>query len=261
VLRVHEILVADFARDGDPMSPSGVRSIALLESAIGRQHVGLGPTLKYPDVVSNAATLAFGLCCDHPFHNGNKRTALVAMLVHLDRNRLCLYGTTQAELYQFMLAIANHTLGIRIDPRRPDKQPRTLSADEQVAAIKEWLARRVDKVKRGERPTTFRQLRHVLARFGYDLENPHDNLLDIVKLEHIPKSLLRKARTLRKRIGTIGYRDEGTEVSIKDLKKLRRTCHLTEEDGVDADAFYNDDALVDAFVNRYRTVLRRLAKT
>ena len=30
---------------------------------------------------------AFGICCDHPFHNGNTRTALVTMLVHLDNNQ------------------------------------------------------------------------------------------------------------------------------------------------------------------------------
>src|SRR5262245_17511958 len=122
------------------MSPSGVRSLALLESAVFRQSVSLGSTRKYPDPLSNAATLAFGLCCDHPFYNGNKRTALVAMLVHLDRNHLCLYRTTQSMLYQFMLAVANHSLGVRVDPRRPDKHPTTPSADEQVAAIREWLS-------------------------------------------------------------------------------------------------------------------------
>jgi hypothetical protein len=50
-------------------------------------------------------------------------------------------------------------------------------------------------------------------------------------------------------------------VSVKDLKRLRQMCKLTEADGVDTDAFYSDTAVVDAFVNRYRTVLRRLART
>jgi death on curing protein len=261
ILRIHEILAADFARDGDPMAPSGIRSLPLLESAVYRQHVGLGSTLKYPEPVSNAATLAFGICCDHPFYNGNKRTALVAMLVHLDRNRLCLYDTSKSELYQFMLAIADHSIGTRLDPRRPDKHPQPLPVDGQVAAAQEWLQKRVEKVRRGERPVTYRQLRQILMRFGYELENPHSNRVDVVKVEHLPASLLRKPRTVRRRIGFIGYRDEGTEVSMKDLKQARRICKLTEDDGVDADAFYNHEAVVDAFVNRYRTVLRRLAKT
>ena len=84
---IHERLVEDFASTRDPISPPGVRSIALLEPAVGRQHTGLGETLKYPRPIENAATLAYGICCHHAFHNGNKRTALVAMLVHLDRNK------------------------------------------------------------------------------------------------------------------------------------------------------------------------------
>jgi death-on-curing protein len=48
---------------------------------------------------------------------------------------------------------------------------------------------------------------------------------------------------------------------MKDIKALRRLCGLTEADGVDSSAFYDDEAIVDSFVNRYRTVLRRLAKT
>jgi len=76
--------VADFAGTGDPIAPPGVRSMTLLESAVSRQHTALGGRLKYADPVSSAATLLYGICSDHPFHNGNKRTALVAMLVHLD---------------------------------------------------------------------------------------------------------------------------------------------------------------------------------
>lgn len=261
MLRIHEILVADFARSDDPISPPGVKSIALLESAVNRQHVGDRFTMKYPDPIGNAATLVFGICNDHPFHNGNKRSALVAMLVHLDKNRLCLYRTSQTELYQLMLAIADHSIGLRQDPRRPEKLRRRRSADDEVQAISDWLDPRVEKLRRGERPITYRQLRPILSHFEFVLENQRGNAVDVVKLDRQPASLFRKARVVRKRIGSIGYRDEGTEVSVKDLKNLRKMCKLTEADGVDTDAFYDDAAVVDAFVNRYRTVLRRLART
>lgn len=262
VLRIHEILVADFAKTGDPISPPGVRSNDLLESAVSRQQAGHGKVLKYPEPLDNAATLAFGICMDHPFHNGNKRTALVSMLVHLDKNRLCLYQTSQADLYQFMIAIADHSLGIRLDPRRPDKKPARRSADAEVRAIVDWLRDRVQKVRRGERPVTFRHLRQILGHFGFELEIRHGNMTDVIRVETQAPSLFRRhSRQSRTRIGTIGYRDEGTEVSLKDLKTLRQLCGLTETDGVDTDSFYNEAAVVDAFVNRYRTVLRRLGRT
>lgn len=183
------------------------------------------------------------------------------MLVHLDGNNLCLHATKENELYQLMLGIAAHTLGIRADPRRPDRPLSRRSADEEVQAIKTWLSRRATKVTRGERPMTYRQLRHVLARFRISLENPHSNSIDVVRDEVIRSGLLRKQKNVRSRLGTIGYRDEGTEVSIKDVKNVRKMCECTEEDGVDSEAFYGDAEVIDACVNRYRTVLRRLAKT
>ena len=36
---------------------------------VGRQHTGLGDTLKYPRPIESAATLAYGVCCDHAFHD------------------------------------------------------------------------------------------------------------------------------------------------------------------------------------------------
>ncbi len=262
VRKVHQILVADFESSQDPISPPGVRSRALLESAVGRQWSGHGQTLKYPDPIGNAATLAFGICMDHPFHNGNKRTALVCLLVHLDKNRLCLFDTSQSELYQFMVAMADHTLGFRPDPRRPDKAPARRTADDEVDEITRWLRKRVSKIQRGERAVTFRTLRSILGRFRFELANPHSNSIEVVRVETSPPGLLRRQpRETRKKIGTIGYRDEGTQVSIRDLKALRKMCGLTEDAGVDADSFYNEDGVIDAFINRYRGVLRRLAKT
>ena len=56
VLRIHEILVADFAASADPIVPAGVKSIDLLASAVSRQLTGSGNTLKYSDTVDNAAS-------------------------------------------------------------------------------------------------------------------------------------------------------------------------------------------------------------
>jgi death-on-curing protein len=262
VLRIHDVLVNDFAATGDPIGDMGLRSKELLESAVNRQLASLGPTLKYPEPLGNAATLGFGICCDHPFVNGNKRTALVAILVHLDKNRLCLHATSQSDLYQLMLGIASHTLGVRHDPRRASGLILRRASDDEVSTIKDWLARRTQKVRRGESSVTFRQLRQILTRFDISLDTSRSNTVDVVRTEQVPASFFRRQpKITRKRLGSIGYHNEGTEVSLRDLKNLRRMCGLTESDGVDSSAFYGDSAVVDVFVNRYRTVLRRLAKT
>ena len=124
VLRIHEILIDDFMESNDPISPAGVRNAGLLESAVSRQWTSLGNVQKYAGPMENASTLLYGLCGDHPFHNGNKRTALVAMLAHLDKNKLTVYDTTQRDFYEFMVRVASHKLGLSRDRRRrrPEKR-------------------------------------------------------------------------------------------------------------------------------------------
>ncbi len=183
------------------------------------------------------------------------------MLVHLDKNHLCVRSASESDLYQLMLSIADHTVGVRADRRRPDKLHARRDPDEEVAAIRDWLKRRVGPLKKGERPVTYRQLRQILSRFRVSLGASNSNRVDVLKEYEIPGGLFRRARTEQKFMGKIGYRNEGTEVSFKDIRAVREMCDLTERDGVDSDAFYDGADVVDAFINRYRTLLRRLART
>jgi death on curing protein len=200
VLRIHEILAADFARSNDPISPAGVRDLGLLESAIGWQFTGTQSTLKYATPTTNAATLLYGLCNDHPFHNGNKRTALVAMLVHLDKNGQTLKDTNQKELFDMILGVAAHTIVLPKRLGRGAQGQGRASADEEVAAVAEWIRRRAAKPDRGERQITYRELRRVLGSHGFELAQSawKGNSLDIYREEE-EKRFLRSPRRVRKR--------------------------------------------------------------
>jgi hypothetical protein len=47
-------------------------------------------------------------------------------------------------------------------------------------------------------------------------------------------------------------------VALRDLKAVRRLCHLAEEDGVDADAFYSQECFVAGASSSCRvSVIRR----
>jgi death-on-curing family protein len=262
VLRIHEILCRDFLRSNDPINPPGVREMSLLESAVGRQHAGWGPFTKHSHPIDNAATLTYGLCNDHPFHNGNKRTALVAMLAHLDANKLALRETNQNDLYRMMLSVATHSLGQRRLDRRQRRKVRTpprSTSDQEVRAISRWLEPRVVEVKRGEREITYKQLDRILQRFGYHLAVPQKNSIGIYKMVR-KRGLLRGESLEPKRIGKVGFPGEGRVVGVPTVKQVRRMCRLTEEDGIDTVAFYEGADAINVFVNKYRTVLRRLAK-
>ena len=73
--------------------PGGVRDEGLLASAMARpQHRAM---YESPDAATLAASYAFGIARNHPFVDGNKRTAFVAMEVFLDLNGLELEATDE----------------------------------------------------------------------------------------------------------------------------------------------------------------------
>ena len=78
----------------------GVRDDGLLESAMARpQNLAAYGT---PDAAALAASYAFGLARNHPFIDGNKRTALVVSELFLLKNRLSLKAEDAETLAIFL---------------------------------------------------------------------------------------------------------------------------------------------------------------
>lgn len=260
IIAIHSALTRDFATTNDPIFPPGVKTRGLLESAVWRQHVGWDGTLKYSNPLDNAATLMFGVCNNHSFHNGNKRTAIVSMLVHLDSNGLVLNETSRSDLFDLAIACADHklldgTINVRLS-RQQRKSP-----DAEIHALSAWIRKRSNRLVKGQRQITYRELRRILSSFGFELDQESNagNSAGIYKTIEVPR-LLRKARIERKRIGAIGYHSEGAFVSITDIKRVRALCEIDEAHGVDDSSFYDQSAVVDAFIAKYQRTLRRLAR-
>jgi death-on-curing protein len=64
----------------------GLRSVHLLHSAIGQAERTAFGEDAYPSIPEKAAAYAFFIARNHPFIDGNKRTAVSAMLVFLELN-------------------------------------------------------------------------------------------------------------------------------------------------------------------------------
>ena len=80
---VREIHAEAIARFG---GLDGVRDTALLESAVAAPQASFGGHSPYKDLAEVAAAYLLYLCRNHPFSDGNKRTALGACLVFLRLN-------------------------------------------------------------------------------------------------------------------------------------------------------------------------------
>lgn len=82
---------------------AGLRDLGLLQSAMGRPQnlVAYGD----PDAASLAASYAYGIARNHPFTDGNKRTAAVTALLFLELNE-CPFNIGEADLVVMVLALA-----------------------------------------------------------------------------------------------------------------------------------------------------------
>jgi death-on-curing protein len=131
VVSIHNGLVRMFAQSDDPIVPFGPRELGLIESACARPDTALGNTEKYKTLPEKAAALFHSLVKNHPFHNGNKRTALVSLVTCLFRNhRTFRNDVTDDEVFDFVLAVADNRF-----PNATDKR----NTDEVVGAISRWI--------------------------------------------------------------------------------------------------------------------------
>ena len=88
--------------------PDGIRDLGLLESALARPQnkFAYGET----DLAALAASYGFGIARNHPFVDGNKRTALASMIVFLNLNELALAAPQEAAT-AIVLALAAGEIG------------------------------------------------------------------------------------------------------------------------------------------------------
>jgi len=80
VLQIHSDLVNDYG--GDP----GIRDYSLLRSAVATPSVSFSGNLLHDGIPAMAGAYLFHLAKNHPFVDGNKRTALASAITFLFLN-------------------------------------------------------------------------------------------------------------------------------------------------------------------------------
>ncbi len=90
----------------------GLRDAALLESAVAAPQATMGGRELLPDLIDIAAAYLFYLCRNHPFVDGNKRTALASCLTFLSENGLLPNEGLEVDAWeQLTVAVAESRLG------------------------------------------------------------------------------------------------------------------------------------------------------
>ena len=118
VLNIHDILIDKFG------GTKGVRDQGALESAINRPYATFGELDLYPSQIEKAAAIFESILINHPFLDGNKRTAYVLMKLILLEDGLAIYAD-QDEKYQIVISASK--------------------GDIRFAEIVKWLQNRIKK--------------------------------------------------------------------------------------------------------------------
>jgi len=95
VKRIHEKITDLFFSHHPPIANHSILSQGMLESATSRPSYQFEGKDLYPDIYQKAAALLRSLVCNHPFLDGNKRTAVVCTFSFLFLNNLLMNPTAQ----------------------------------------------------------------------------------------------------------------------------------------------------------------------
>lgn len=239
IVFIHQHLTRFFEDKEDPISPPGVKDIFSIESAAARPDATVGGHDAYPTVFLKAASLFHSIACNHSFHNGNKRAALLSTLYFLSEYGYWVDKCEDEEMYEFTRQIAAH----EITPDRKD----------EVQTIASWLEQHSRRQQKGEKPMKLGELREALARFGYELHGQG-------KTYSVSKDgvIVNGVSILKK--GARGFEDYDPAY----IAELRKRLGLIVEEGIDSARFYAQKGITDelnSFMQLRLDVMKRLAKT
>ncbi|MEG4088557.1 type II toxin-antitoxin system death-on-curing family toxin [Microcoleus sp. Pol12B4] len=103
VLELHDDQISSFS--GTP----GVRDEGLLESALAQPQATFGGQLLHPTIAEQAAAYLYHIAMNHPFIDGNKRSAFAVTDTFLRLNG-CALNLTDDRAYDLVMRVAPGTM-------------------------------------------------------------------------------------------------------------------------------------------------------
>lgn len=253
VLKAH-YLISDYFLDEGEEIVYGVKNYGLLSSAVHRQSTSYCGIEKWTSDFQKMATLLYGLVKNHSFHDGNKRTALLALLLYMDRKKLQL-RKQQSKLETLVVRIAANTLGEYGSYKRYQN-----NEESDIMFIADLLKNYTSPVNKRYYPITYAEFNQKLNRFNVKLDNPKGNYIDVFQYKTKESKLfgLIKGNTEYVKIFSIGFPGWKRQINPKALKETLKAAHLTAEYGIDSDVFYKGEEPMYRLINEYREPLARL---
>jgi prophage maintenance system killer protein len=254
ILRAH-YLIADYFSDEEKGIVYGLKSETLLGSALGRQFTGFGDFDKWQSPIEICGTLFYGLVKNHAFHDGNKRTAFLILIYHLQKHNLQFRDKNKKEKIESLAVnLAANDLGVNYERFKLFKD----REDAEVKFVIDYIERNTRRLDKRFYSVTFSEFDHLLKRFNVRLMNPHGGYIDVCQLK-VPRPFLGiKLKEKWCKMLRIGFTGWKRKVGMKALKETLKIVKLTAADGFDSEVFFRGADPLAVLIDEYNDPLRRL---
>lgn len=252
VLKAYILLTDHFLKKGEQLL-FGIKSFDLLSSAVNRQFVEFCGVKKWTTPYHKMAVLLYGLDKNHSLEDCNKRTALLSLLFQLHLNKLTPTCHKKA-LEDLCVRIADNSLELYSEFKRFKKHD-----EPEIDFIAHFLRINTRNVNKRFYLITFNQFNQRLNEFGYRLDNPKGNYIDVIREAYIEKrfgifSIHRKEQ----KVIQVGFPGWKKQVNEKAAKSILKACNLTDSSGIDSDVFFHGEIPLYSLIDEYKNPLKRL---
>lgn len=246
-------VLADYFISIGEMTRFGILDFRLLSSAIARQYVGYLETKKWNDSYSKIATLVYGLIKNHAFYDGNKRTALLCILLALHKQKRFI-TCKKIELEKILVRIAANEMKLYKDYCKYEK----FKNDAAIMYLSNFLRKNSEPINNYSRSMTFEEFNKKLKTYGAWLDNPQKAYIDVfIKAKKKFLGGLIKIKQDR-RVMHIAFPGWKRQIQSNTIKSVLKAIGITINNGIDMRMFYKGAEPEYKLIDEYSEVLKRL---
>ena len=245
VIKAHYFICDYFESETGEESFYGIRDYNLLVSAVSRQKVCFGGIDKYESLLEKCSTFFYGLVKNHAFHDGNKRTALLSLLLFL--TKIGRHPTkNQKEFEELTVRIAANQLNNYIQWEKFKCED-----DAEIKFIVRRLAKLTEKNDYKIHSMTYRELDTQLHNYNYYLERAGTQEINLCR----DRTTLfgKKKKDILYQIGFKGWKKQVGTKSLKCILKI-----VSQKEQIDYSTFYSSGEPLYELIDNYAGPLSRL---
>lgn len=250
VLKAHYLIAEYFINDGERVT-YGVKDVNSLGSALGRQCTEFSGQKKWHNDDETCATLFYGLIKNHPFHDANKRTALLILLYQLDKQKRVL-TVKSTDIDKLAVNVAKNDYSSYKSFVRFKKIDNA-----EIHFLADYIRKSTRKIDKKIHPITYNELNTQLKHYGFYVEDAGKGYANIMREVKV-KKLLGRDKTELQKVLQIGFPGWKRQVNEKALKEVLKATKLTSDNGVDSRTFYESGESLLALIDKYREPFLRL---